>query len=154
MSEVRFSALIEAEPQGSVRAFVVKGRAVLTSDNPHLNAYRKTLAAIAAGAMVRAGIERPMAGKHVGVAVAIQFTFVKPASVKRRPEMSVRPDVDKCLRSTLDALTGILWLDDAQVVEVTARKLYGPTEKVEIHARILESDLVPVTGSLALQEDF
>lgn len=35
-----------------------------------------------------------------------------------------RPDVGKLARSTQDALTHIVWIDDAQIVEETHRKLY------------------------------
>jgi Holliday junction resolvase RusA-like endonuclease len=34
-----------------------------------------------------------------------------------------RPDIDKLIRSTLDALTGITWLDDSIVVSVAAKKV-------------------------------
>lgn len=36
-----------------------------------------------------------------------------------------RPDVDKLTRAILDALSGIVWRDDSQVVDITASKLYG-----------------------------
>lgn len=36
-----------------------------------------------------------------------------------------RPDATKLLRSTEDALTGILWIDDAQIVEQHVTKTYG-----------------------------
>ena len=38
-----------------------------------------------------------------------------------------KPDTTKLLRSTEDALTGILWADDAQIVEQHASKHYGQT---------------------------
>lgn len=34
-------------------------------------------------------------------------------------------DVDKLLRSTCDALTGVLISDDSEIVEITGRKLYS-----------------------------
>ena len=48
-----------------------------------------------------------------------------------------KPDIDKLLRSTLDGLgeSGI-WRDDAQVVEVVARKLYADHEPVGAHITI------------------
>lgn len=36
-----------------------------------------------------------------------------------------RPDTTKLLRAAEDALTGVLWLDDAQIVEQRAWKAYG-----------------------------
>jgi Holliday junction resolvase RusA-like endonuclease len=40
-----------------------------------------------------------------------------------------RPDLDKLLRATFDAVTatGRVWADDSQVVKVTAEKLYTPS---------------------------
>jgi len=35
------------------------------------------------------------------------------------------PDIDKLVRCVLDALTGVAWKDDSQVVSVTATKSYG-----------------------------
>ena len=48
-----------------------------------------------------------------------------------------KPDIDKLLRSTLDGLgeSGI-WRDDAQVVEVAARKLYADHEPTGAHITI------------------
>ena len=48
-----------------------------------------------------------------------------------------KPDIDKLLRSTLDGLgeSGI-WRDDAQVVEVVARKLYADHEPTGAHITI------------------
>lgn len=37
----------------------------------------------------------------------------------------VRPDLTKLWRSTEDALSGILWKDDAQIIEVHKTKAYG-----------------------------
>src|SRR6478609_7705675 len=36
-----------------------------------------------------------------------------------------RPDVDKLARSALDALTGVLWVDDSRVVSLCVQKPYA-----------------------------
>lgn len=41
------------------------------------------------------------------------------------PFPAVNPDLDKLARAVLDALTGIAYRDDAQVVELLASKRYG-----------------------------
>jgi Holliday junction resolvase RusA-like endonuclease len=38
---------------------------------------------------------------------------------------TIKPDTTKIIRSTEDAMTGIIWKDDAQVVEQRVRKIYG-----------------------------
>jgi Holliday junction resolvase RusA-like endonuclease len=46
--------------------------------------------------------------------------------------MASMPDVDKLARCTLDALTGVVLRDDAQVVQLYAVKAYGTPERAEI----------------------
>lgn len=43
-----------------------------------------------------------------------------------------RPDATKLLRSTEDAMTHIVWADDAQVVAMEVRKIYGSPVGAEI----------------------
>jgi Holliday junction resolvase RusA-like endonuclease len=57
-------------------------------------------------------------------AVAITFVCVKPKATKRAHPI-VRPEIDKWTRAALDALTGMAYHDDAQVVRLTAEKRYG-----------------------------
>ena len=141
MSEVRFTAYVKPEPQGSSRAFIVKGqwgkpdRAVVTSDNKDLKTFRGEVTREAKRAIVEGNHPRPMAAKHVPVSIELDFYFQKPPSVsKKRTEMVVRPDADKCIRSCLDSCTGVVFEDDAQVVSIVARKHYGTPERVEITA--------------------
>lgn len=57
------------------------------------------------------------------IRVDILFKMRKPPKTFRsRPY--IPPDLDKLIRSTLDALSGILYRDDEQVCEITARKAY------------------------------
>jgi Holliday junction resolvase RusA-like endonuclease len=58
------------------------------------------------------------------VAVKIAFTLAKPKSVKRALP-SCKPDLDKLVRSTLDALTKAgVWTDDGLVCRLEASKVY------------------------------
>ncbi len=49
-----------------------------------------------------------------------------------------RPDVTKLIRSTEDALTGIVWRDDAQIVEQIGHKGYAQKPGCHIFVRELE----------------
>jgi Holliday junction resolvase RusA-like endonuclease len=75
--------------------------------------------------------ERPLDG-----AVGIDATFVvqrpKSVSEKKRPHAVCKPDVDKYLRLLQDALTGVLYVDDAQVVRVQMAKVYGEDPGVQV----------------------
>lgn len=43
-----------------------------------------------------------------------------------------RPDIDNFFKIVSDALNGIAWQDDAQIIEATIRKQYGTSDKIEI----------------------
>lgn len=56
---------------------------------------------------------------------------------KRAPVAPVgRPDLDNLAKSTLDALNGELWADDAQVVQLSLAKQYARTRDEPIGALI------------------
>lgn len=50
---------------------------------------------------------------------------------------TVRPDSTKLLRPLEDALTGILWNDDSQIVEQIIRKRYGDPPRAEIRVAVI-----------------
>lgn len=45
---------------------------------------------------------------------------------------TVKPDLDNYIKSTLDALNGILWTDDARIVDLHAHKYYSDDPHIEI----------------------
>jgi Holliday junction resolvase RusA-like endonuclease len=53
----------------------------------------------------------------------------------------VKPDIDKTCRSVLDAMTGVIFVDDAQVVRILMDKVYGPSEQVHVSARVMGEPL-------------
>lgn len=57
----------------------------------------------------------------------------------------VMPDLDKLVRAVLDALTGVCYRDDAQVVEITASKVYGYATQI-----IVTDEIEKAQQSLAL----
>jgi len=59
------------------------------------------------------------------------FHVQRPKSVKRASP-SVAPDLDKYLRSVGDALTGICYIDDSQIVDIKAKKVYSDSPGAEI----------------------
>jgi Holliday junction resolvase RusA-like endonuclease len=58
------------------------------------------------------------------VEMVIEFRLPRPKTVKRDLPY-VAPDLDKLIRAVLDALTGIAYVDDGQVVSITSSKVYG-----------------------------
>jgi crossover junction endodeoxyribonuclease RusA len=128
---ITIRAYCTPQPQGSARAFIRNGRANITSDNKKLKPFRSEVTSCAIDAMQG----HMMFAKHAPVKLYITFLFRKPESVsKKRTFPVVKPDLDKLLRATLDALTGVVFHDDAQVVEVVTSKIYSPIEGVNITA--------------------
>jgi Holliday junction resolvase RusA-like endonuclease len=79
-------------------------------------------------------------------AMIVDVTFVLPvpqswpawkraAALESLIRPTCRPDVDNLVKLTKDALNGILWLDDSQIVGLTATKVYGDTPSTVIEAR-------------------
>ncbi|MHC9814139.1 RusA family crossover junction endodeoxyribonuclease [Corynebacterium diphtheriae] len=57
----------------------------------------------------------------------ITFRLPRPKTLpKKITHMIKKPDLDKLIRSTCDALTGTAYLDDNQINQITAQKIYTP----------------------------
>ena len=136
---IHFVCYGHPEPQGSTKAFIPKGwtRAIITSDNSKLKPWRQQLSQSARAALAENGGE--LLAKPNGVRLAVCFYLEKPASVsKKRILPTVKPDTDKLVRAILDALTGTIFEDDAQVTDIVVAKRYGVPERAEIQVEIIE----------------
>ena len=51
-----------------------------------------------------------------------------------------KPDLTKILRSTEDALTGVLWIDDSQIAKIEISKMYGKQPGAFIEVDYLDED--------------
>ena len=144
---LQFTVLGKPQSQGSMKAFVIKGRPRLTSDNPAMKPWRQQVGWTAlrvrqdAGRKIFGTGQGPVkqisddviwAGRHVAVALSVDFYFAKPPSAKKRLLHVVKPDVSKLLRAVEDAMTGIIYADDAQIVQESISKHYGMPERAEI----------------------
>lgn len=131
---VTFSAYGLAQPQGSSKAFYVKqlGRAVVTSDNPRIKDWRRDVARAAGDAMK----DVPLMRGAVELIVVFYRPRVKSWPRKRRFATG-KPDSDKLLRAVGDALTGIVFQDDAQVVAALAFKAIGEPARADVCVREL-----------------
>ena len=76
-----------------------------------------------------AGNAKAPMGRPVRVVITCQRPLPKsrPKSVDSEPDV-VKPDVDTVAKLVLDALNGIAWQDDAQVVALHVRKQYRTRE--------------------------
>ena len=70
------------------------------------------------------------------MSVRITFFMPRPKTVKRHMP-TVTPDVDKLCRAVLDALTDAgVWVDDSQVVDLGATKIYASGIHVGAHITV------------------
>lgn len=116
---IRFVAYGDPLPKGSARAFVPKGwtRPVITSSTKGLKQWESKIAAAAQAQSDGSLLMGPLY-------LNVKFYLTRPKSKKKGSAHTVRPDLDKLIRGATDALTGIIWKDDAQVVEMVAGKEY------------------------------
>lgn len=123
-------------PQGSKTAKCINGRAVMWEASKGVKIWRDTVAAQAMIQMIAENlqtIEGP-------VELVLDFRLPKPKSVNRALP-SVKPDLDKLIRSTCDALTkSKIYKDDALVIAIAASKSYA-TDKPGCFISIQEQDV-------------
>jgi Holliday junction resolvase RusA-like endonuclease len=116
------------QPKGSMRAFVRGGFAKITNASPKTKPWEYAVASSAQAAM---GDLAPFVGAiEVRLVLYLQRRkghLRKDGSVKPTAPMwpATKPDADKYLRAVLDALTGICYVDDGQVVRVLLEKRFG-----------------------------
>jgi Holliday junction resolvase RusA-like endonuclease len=130
---LRFTVYGSPVPQGSMKAVTPKNARFtkLVSDNEKLlKPWRQQVSETAFVALKEqwGAAAQPIEGP---VAIVLDFYFDRPKSVKR-DHVTVAPDVDKCQRSIFDSLSGVVFRDDALVVDVRARKHYGSPARVEV----------------------
>ena len=142
MSIVRVAFEVDARPvpQGSMTA----------SYNKKLGVAHVHHVAGAALAMWRASVREAARGAGANlspnaISVRIEFGMPRPKHhlMVRDGKLMVRakyyyarpavaPDLDKLVRAVLDALTGICYNDDSQVVEIVASKRYALSTSIEV----------------------
>lgn len=122
-------------PGGSKKGFVnpKTGHVVIVDDAKYNKDWRKTVSAEAFAHLQSINITTPM---RCPLRVNVCFCLPRPKGHYRTGKNvgllrrgspvyhTIRPDATKLWRSTEDALTGIAWYDDAQIVSQRVRKTY------------------------------
>lgn len=130
----RFVVFGAPATKGSTVSFVgVDGRVVTKADSKGLASWTQAVGWAARAAGVSC-VLRPTAVQVIAV-----FQLTKPKSERKRTYPTVKPDADKLTRALLDALTGVAYEDDAQVVTLTTLKRYGPEAKTSVVVVPLET---------------
>lgn len=166
MTPITFQVLGDPAPGGSKTVFFPKknGRLQFKNGDPYYiladagkyNAKWKKAVAASATAHMQLNYLDPFAS---GIPLKFRMTFykVRPQSHYGTgknadtlnahglslPYPTMNPDTTKLIRSTEDALKGICWHDDNQVVSQSAHKRWGSTAgvRITIEAMAVESQL-------------
>lgn len=140
------------QPGGSKKGFAIpnkdkpgKYRAILTEDNRKSKPWRQ--------AVEWAALEIFRMGDLLACPLEVEFRFymprpkghfgkngIRPAARFKMPV--VKPDITKLVRSTEDALKGVVWCDDSQIVRQSAAKFYSgrPGALITIRPATIDPD--------------
>lgn len=134
-ARVTFTVLGKAAPAGSKRGFVRGGKVVITDASKGSKPWQALVRSAAADAYTGPLLEGPLA-------LSIREQRVRPTShlgkrglsAKGRgtPFPSTRPDLLKIARGIEDALSGLVYRDDAQIVVETLEKVWAEREQTTV----------------------
>lgn len=120
-ARIEFSARLVA---GKQRHRLDRRHARMYTPDETLRAER-AIAAACREAMAEAGIQPLPFGPHEPVILTVDayrpLPESRPKSVRSEPD-TYKPDADNEAKLVMDALNGLVWADDAQVVDLHVRK--------------------------------
>jgi Holliday junction resolvase RusA-like endonuclease len=130
--------MVEGTPIGTGRPkFARRGNFVSTYTPAKTRDYEDIIKAAATAAMTEPPITTPIS-VFVYIAVPVPVSYSK----KRKENCLVgiekpvkKPDIDNVAKCFLDAMNGIVYLDDSQVVALHVTKEYGTVGMVEVLVR-------------------
>lgn len=129
MMPVTFTVVGDPATKGSARAVNDKrtGKARLLASASSKNARDQKAWATAVGWAARAAVRDPITGP---VMIKVLFRIATNDAKRSGAHHAIngRMDLDKLLRCTLDALTGIAFQDDGQISQVIAAKRWTTGE--------------------------
>lgn len=149
---LRFTVYGKPQPAGSKRAFAIKrdgkptGQIAVADANPKAKGWQQEVAACAIAASehpdgsIRALLTGPVACEMTFYVARPRGHYGTGRNADQLKDSApsfpvVKPDALKLARGTEDAMTGIAWRDDAQVVDMQVRKRYGLPERCEVVVR-------------------
>lgn len=152
----RFIVFGVAQPAGSKQAFVPlhpktkepyrnKHGGIVVSvldDNPKSRKWKKHVAKVAreeyGGPILKGAVKVTMTFYRERPKSHFTSTGLLSKLGRETPFPITKPDTTKLLRGTEDALKGICWVDDAQVVKPCPEKLWGSPARVEITVEAIQ----------------
>lgn len=127
----------EIEPVPQLRPRVSSRPYIRVYDPPKVKNFKNLLRSLAVNQYSRPPLIGPL---------SVSLTFYRPvqksiSQAEREQRLSnqlkpvVKPDTDNYIKATLDALNGVLWHDDAQIVKITAEKRYSDHPKIAVSVK-------------------
>lgn len=131
-----FTFDIEPTPQLRPRVSS-RGGYVRVYDPPKVKQFKNLLRSLAVHQYARPPLLGPL---------SVSLTFYRPvqssiSKTERERRLSnqskpvVKPDTDNYIKATLDALNGVLWHDDSQIVKIEAEKKYSDHPKITVSVK-------------------
>ena len=135
---ISFIVLGKAIPQGQPRACRI-GRGIRMYTPKNTEQWRSDIRAVAQEAVRKRGWQITDNPVHL----VLRFQFIRPPSYpKKNPKSEFpykRPDLDNFIKAVKDALSGIVWTDDARIVSLSAAKEWGQVNQAKI---IVEDQII------------
>jgi len=145
--------IVPGEPVAQARPrFTKKGKKPRAYDTDKCANYKNAVGMFAKHALKNSYDWIYKEGTILAVTVDICVSLEPPKSWSKGKKMSAisgdilpttRPDCDNYAKTYLDAMTGILYKDDSNVVSLSVKKIYDYTSRaiIELTARELFTDL-------------
>lgn len=138
---MRYIIPIPPKPQSRPR-FSSRGGFVKAYEDKDMTAYKKSVRALVLG-------KKPVCIEKGPVSVTVRFYIYPPGyllKAKKRYKdlmneriyVDKKPDLDNYFKAVTDAVNGVLYHDDGQIVVMAGQKLYSPNPRIEIEIDVLE----------------
>lgn len=134
--------VFDIEPMSQLRPrFTYKGY-VHAYDPPKVARYKRMLNGIAAKKMAERG-KKPLTGP-----LEVRMIFYRPiqTSLSKKEHAKraigeqlpdVKPDTDNYVKAMWDAMNGVVWEDDKQITDFSAKKRYSEHPRIELEVLTL-----------------
>lgn len=129
--ELQFTVL--GRPRGKGRPRFGNGR---TYTDKQTLEYERLIATRAAEAMPCAAVETPVSVRIVVYkGIPASWSKTRRQRAMMGGEIPGKPDLDNVAKAVLDALNGVAYVDDVQVVKLAVSKHYSNEPRIEVSVR-------------------
>lgn len=141
MSNLNF--MVPGQPYGKGRPRIGKvGKHARMFTPEKTVAYESLVALFASQAMQG----KPLISGPVSVSMMLVFSIPESWSKKKRAQAqdaeiwpTTKPDMDNVVKAVFDAINGVVWVDDVQVVSLAVSKSYGDQPAVHVAVMPMEA---------------